>query len=235
MLITGGHGKLGTALRREFPDALAPGREEMDITNIGQVESFFEKNRPKTIIHLAAATNVREAEKNKQDTFDINVKGTENLVNAALKFTPDAHFIYMSTACVFYGDRGNYSEEDIPQPKNYYALTKLLGEYVAKRVTKHLIIRSNFVAREPWPFPKAFTDRFGTYLFADDLAKGIKDVMVKKMAGLVHVAGDKRMSMYELAKLTGSEVGEMTMDGIDLPLTKDMTLVSVRIPPYKIS
>jgi len=235
MLITGGHGKLGTALRKEFPKALAPGREELDVTNSEQVAAFFEKHRPKKIIHLAAATNVREAEKNKQATFDVNVKGTENLVNAAQKFVPDAHFVYMSTACVFFGDRGNYSEEDIPQPKNYYSLTKLLGEYVAKRMPNHLIIRSNFVAREPWPFPKAFTDRFGTYLFADDLARGIKEVVEKEMTGLVHVVGDKKLSMYELAKLTGSEVGQMTLNEVDLPLTKDMTLVSVRIRPYKIS
>ena len=38
--------------------------------------------------------------------------------------------IHFSTDCVFSGERGNYSETDVPDPHDLYGLTKLLGEVV---------------------------------------------------------------------------------------------------------
>lgn len=235
MLITGASGKLGKALKEIFPEARTPGHQELDITNRIRVSHYIEKHKPKIIIHTAAFTDVAQAEKEKDIVWGTNVEGTENLVEACLKYSSDAFFVYISTACVFDGQRGEYTEEDVPNPKNFYALTKLVGEFVARRLKNHLIIRTNFVAREKWPYAGAFTDRFGTYLFADDLARAIKDVLDKKIHGLVHVCGEEKISMYDLAKITTPDIKPMTMDEIDLPLTRDMSLRSARIEPYKIS
>lgn len=87
----------------------------------------------------------------------------------------------MSTACIFAGEHEiYYTEEDIPAPKNYYSLTKLCGEITARQHPNSCIIRTNFVPKEQWKYPKAFTDRFGTYLFSDNVAKGIFEVCKKK-------------------------------------------------------
>lgn len=86
----------------------------------------------------------------------------------------------------------------------------------------------------PWRYPLAFVDRFGTYLFADDVADMIKQLVAARQQGVIHVAGDKRLSMFELARLTTTDVGTMTMLDVKLPLTVDMTLRSVRIPAVKI-
>ncbi|MBI4010621.1 MAG: sugar nucleotide-binding protein [Candidatus Aenigmarchaeota archaeon] len=235
MLIIGSSGKLGRQLEKAFPEALAPKHEELDVKDRGEVESYIKKFRPHTIIHAAALTNVRQCEIDKKSTWDTNVVGTENLVGACASVVPNCYFVYMSTACVFYGDRGDYIETDIPNPKNFYSFTKLLGEFIVKKLSNHLIIRTNFVERGEWPYEKAFIDRFGTYLFADDLTLAIKEVIGKKLAGVVHVAGDKKFSMFELAKLTTPNVKPMTMKEADLPLTQDMTLRSIRIKPYKLT
>lgn len=235
MLITGSRGKLGQELLMLFPDALHPGSDELNVTDKNAVFAYIEKNKPDVIVHLAAATDVRKCEAGPEWAYGINVTGTEHLIEACRVHNPGCYFVYMSTACVFFGDRGEYTEEDVPHPKNFYALTKLLAEFVVKRLDNHLILRGNFVARETWPYPKAFTDRFGTYLFADDLARAIKDVLGKKLKGLVHVAGKEKLSMFELAKITTPDVAPMTMEGIDLPLTKDMSLRSVKIAPYELT
>ncbi len=181
-------------------------------------------------------TGIRECEDDKLKAWKSNVVGTENLADACLKFKPETHFVYVSTACVFDGHRGFYTEEDIPYPENFYALTKLLGEFVVKKLSNHLIVRTNFVAKEKWRFPKAFVDRFGTYLFAEDVARGIKDVTQAKLNDVVHICGDKKMSMFELARLTTPEVQSMTLKEYNGPkLTIDMTLDTVRWKKYKIS
>jgi len=144
----------------------------------------------------------------------------------------------MSTACVFAGENKKYyTEDDTPEPKNYYSKTKLDGEKIVKDYDNYCIIRTNFVPKEQWKYPKAFVDRFGTYLFSYDVAKGILEVVEKREKGIIHLVGDKRMSMYELALLAGSKnVRKMTLDGYKgPPVTVDMSLSTKRWKKYKIN
>jgi dTDP-4-dehydrorhamnose reductase len=197
---------------------------------------LFENNRISTVIHAAALTGIRPCEDNKALAWKSNVKGTENLVNACLRYSKDAYFVYVSTACVFDGHRGMYNENDVPYPENFYALSKLLGEFAVKRLSNTLIIRTNFVAKEPWRYPKAFEDRFGTYLYGEDVAKGIKEAVNERVQGIVHIVGDKKMSMLELAKRTSPNVEPMTIREYSGPkLTMDMSLDTVRWKKYRIS
>jgi len=238
VFVTGSTGKLGKELVKVLPNALVPAHKELDITEKEAVFSFVEKNKPTIIIHCAALTGIRQCEDDKETAWRVNVEGTENLVNACEKTVSNCYFIYISTACVFYGDKGNYVETDVPYPKNFYSLTKLLGEFTVKHSTlkKWLIIRTNFVAREKWPYPKAFVDRYGTYLFADDLARAIKTVIDSNSTGMLHVCGEEKLSMFELAKITTPEVKPMTLSEYNgPPLTVDMTLKSIRIKPFKLS
>ena len=238
VMITGSTGKLGKELLKVFPNSFAPSHEELDITDKEAVFKYIQKIRPELLIHCAALTGIRECENDKESAWRVNVEGTENLVKACEKFAKTCYFVYISTACVFYGDKGEYVETDIPYPKNFYSLTKLLGEFVVKysNLKKWLIIRTNFVAREKWPYPKAFVDRYGTYLFADDLAKAIKVVLEKNYTGILHVCGNRKLSMFELAKITTPEVQPMTLEEYNgPPLTVDMSLKSVRIKPFKLT
>jgi dTDP-4-dehydrorhamnose reductase len=187
ILITGGTGILGKELQTIFPNALIPSHSVLDISNRKNVFDFLECNDIDTIIHTAAKTSVRQCEEEKSLAWLTNVDGTKNLVDASLDSNSKIKFLYVSTACVFDGHTGMYDENSIPYPENFYALTKLIGEQHVSKLDESLILRTNFVGRMKWPYPKAFTDRFGTYLFADDVAKGIADVVQKNLTGIIHI------------------------------------------------
>ena len=232
-LITGGGGILGTELKKFFPNSLFPSHSELDITNHEMVFDYFSKNEFDSIIHTAAMTSVRQCESEKKLSWDTNVIGTKNLVDAAIKFNPNSKFSYVSTACVFDGHIGMYKESSIPHPENFYALTKLIGEQFVKNLKNHIIIRTNFKGKQKWPYPKAFTDRFGTYLFADQVALGINDIIKENIQGVVHIVGKKKISMFELAQLTTPDIKPLTIDEYQgPPLTMDMSLDTERWKKY---
>ena len=232
-LITGGSGILGTELKKFFPDSLFPSHSELDITNHEMVFDYFSKNEFDSIIHTAAMTSIRQCESEKKLSWDTNVVGTKNLVDATTEFRPNSKFIYLSTACVFDGHDGMYKESSIPSPENFYALTKLIGEQQIKNLKNYLIIRTNFVGKQKWMYDKAFTDRFGTYLFAENVASGIKEIFDANIKGTIHIVGDKKLSMYDLAKITTASIQPMTIDEYQgPPLTMDMSLDTERWKKY---
>ena len=232
-LITGGSGILGTELKKLFPNSLFPSHSELDITNHEMVFDYFSKNEFDSIIHTAAMTSIRQCESEKKLSWDTNVIGTKNLVDAAIKFNPNSKFSYVSTACVFDGHVGMYKESSIPHPENFYALTKLIGEQFVKNLKNHIIIRTNFVGKQKWMYPKAFTDRFGTYLFAENVASGIREIFDANIEGTIHIVGDKKLSMYDLAKISTPSIKPMTIDEYQgPPLTMDMSLDTERWKKY---
>lgn len=237
ILITGSSGALGNSLKKVFGNAFCPSHKNMDITNANKVTKNVLSYGPDVLIHAAALVGIRECEENKEKAWLTNVEGTQNIVNALEKLRNNCYLAYMSTACVFAGEHKKfYTEDDVSSPKNYYSFTKLCGELITRQYKNTCIIRTNFVPKMPWKYPKAFVDRFGTYLFADNVAEGISEVVQKKEKGIIHIAGDKRISMHELALLAGSKnVGKMTMDNYDgPPLTVDMSISTKRWKRYKI-
>ena len=225
LLLTGVTGVLGSELKKLFPDSISPSHKEFDICDKPKVDKFFKNNHIDLVIHTAALTTVRGCEEDKILATKINVEGTKNLVDGLFHSNSDGYFVYISTACVFDGSSGMRNEDELPDPTNFYSSTKLLGEYEIKKLKKSLIIRTNFTGRKKWPYPKAFTDRFGTYLFSDQVAKGIKEVIEHNLEGIVHIVGEKRISMFELAKYTTPYIEPMTMTEYSGPnLTIDMSL-----------
>jgi|TARA_B110001454_G_scaffold10480_1_gene9830 dTDP-4-dehydrorhamnose reductase len=236
VLITGGTGALGSALKVFFPQSLCPSHNELDITKKQMVLDFLKNNDVDTIIHTAALTSVRKCEEKQSLAWNVNVEGTKNLVESVIQLKSKINFIYVSTACVFDGKSGMYTENSLPYPENFYSLTKLLGEFEVSNLPNSLIIRTNFVPKKPWPYEKAFSDRFGTYLFADQVANGINDVIKERLTGIVHVVGDKKMSVFELAQMSTPNIKPMTIKDYSGPkLTMDMSLNTVRWKKYKIN
>ena len=233
ILVTGGSGSLGSELQNFFPDCLSPSSNDLDITNKESIKNYLKIHSIDIVIHTAAITSVRLCEENKKLAWNTNVQGTKNLVDCILKFNSKIKFVYVSTACVFDGNSGMYDEDDIPYPENFYALTKLLGEREISNLSNFLIIRTNFVSKKPWPYPAAFTDRFGTYLFASNVAIGINEVLNNNLSGIVHIVGDKKLSMYDLAKITTPNIQKMNIhDYTGPPLTMDMSLNSKKWHKY---
>lgn len=108
--------------------------EECDIVNAGDIARTFKKLAPDTVFHLAATSFVPSAENAPQTTFDINAKGTLNILEACRQYLPGVHIILISSASV-YGivqpDRMPLREEYPPTPMDLYALTKRCAEEIS--------------------------------------------------------------------------------------------------------
>ncbi|MCD6126034.1 MAG: SDR family NAD(P)-dependent oxidoreductase [Thaumarchaeota archaeon] len=83
------------------------------------------------IFHLAALTDVVESEVKKDEYWNVNVVGTENV----LKIAKDvgAKLVFTSSAAV-YGELNNVAREDLkPNPISFYGVTKLECEKLCMR------------------------------------------------------------------------------------------------------
>lgn len=114
-----------------------------DLTNYYSIECIFETYEFDGVFHLAAQSHVVKSFDEPHLTFDINVKGSMNLITAMLKYQKKCRFHFCSTSEV-YGDTckdvGILNEDSPIIPINPYAVSKAaIDLYVQER------IRNNFV------------------------------------------------------------------------------------------
>ena len=83
VLVTGANGMLGQdlcpILEQNGYEVFKTDIDNMDITDIGSVESVISEQIPDIVIHCAAYTNVDNAEEDYETAHKINAIGTENL------------------------------------------------------------------------------------------------------------------------------------------------------------
>jgi dTDP-4-dehydrorhamnose reductase len=186
----------------EIPDGY-----KMDITDFAHLEDFIIKTRPEVIINTAAMTDVDKCETEREKAYKINAEAVRHMVRASRVI--DAYFIHISTDYIFDGIKGNYKEEDLPNPINYYGLTKLLGETFALSYDDSLVIRTSGVFRHKgFPVYVYKTLKEGKTIFAykgyyspisaRKLASAIEELLTLRKTGLLNVASE-RISRYELA------------------------------------
>ena len=200
-LITGGSGLLGQALKKYFPHAHFPSHQELDVADI-KSSSFCQSDslaKIKTIVHCAAIKNT-ECSKNPLRALKVNIVGTANM--AMLCHEIRAKLVYISTDYVFKGDKGDYKITDEVMPVNYYGETKLAGEYAAKSVSQHLIVRLSFFP-DVFPYDNAFFNQVTTRITVSEAAKRIYKAIEEDRTGIIHIAGDKQTS-HEFACSTAN-------------------------------
>ena len=256
-LITGYKGQLGYDLSRELDrrgetDYKAIDIDEMDITNREQVFSVIGEYKPDVVIHCAAWTAVDKAEEQEELVKKINVEGTANIVDACIEV--GATTIYMSTDYVFDGEKdGLYTEEDKPNPKSVYGLTKYLGEEEVRRNPKHFITRiswvfgingNNFIKTmlnlaDNHSELTVVDDQVGSPTYTVDLAKLLIDMSKTDKYGTYHVNNEGYCSWAEFAKYIMESNGK---DTIIKPVTteqyyegKDMSKIAYRPRNSKLS
>lgn len=220
ILVTGGSGHLGKELNR-LVDGVFLSSQELNVKNDVQVKKIFEEHKPKICFHMAAETDLELCEREKQHAYEVNVVGTRNVTEECIKH--GTYLIFPSTDYVFDGEKGDYTEEDYPNPINYYALTKLLGELEVKRADKYLITRGTMKERGRWRHQKAPKDMYESLLHHDEYAKIMFALAKKDATGLYHL-GDGRYSVYEWASEFDPNVEPTTLAEIPFPLPKDISL-----------
>jgi UDP-glucose 4-epimerase len=141
ILITGGAGYIGSVIAEHCKnnhlhilDDLSTGNKQLinygifhrcDIRELKELEKIFKKYKFDLVIHLAAKTRVGESVNNPKLYFDVNVKGTMNLIKTMKKYNCQK-IVFASSAAV-YGvpKKIPLKEDDIKNPCNPYGLNKL--------------------------------------------------------------------------------------------------------------
>jgi len=70
--------------------------ELIDVTNLKELETVFIKHHPETVFHAAAYKHVPVLEKNYKQAIKVNIFGTKNCVDLALKYGVQ-NFVFIST------------------------------------------------------------------------------------------------------------------------------------------
>ena len=259
ILITGANGMVARAAvdhcRNIGDEVFALTRQELNIADTDAVSNWFESNQPDAVLNCAAYTDVDGAESNPEAARLANTLGVENL--AASSKSVGSRFVTISTDYVFDGENsGFYTEEDIPNPRGVYAITKYEGEVAAAHANpESVIVRSgwiyghggtNFLSVMHTLLGlgkkiKAIGDAYGTPTFASDLAKRLRELAAANTSGIFHVtnSGDG-MSYFGFAEKI-CEIGgydkdlieQVSNDDLKRPAPRPVSskLASVRLEP----
>ena len=221
ILVTGGNGQLGSELRSLslifnqfkwiFTDV-----NELDLSNLRNLENNILKISPNIIINCAAYTNVDKAESEPELASQINFKAVDKI--SKWSSANNCKLIHVSTDYVFDGSSDNPLNEDAKtNPQNVYGITKLNGEMAClKNNPNSIIIRTSWVYSS---FGKNFVktmsalmseknslniinDQIGSPTYAKDLAGTIINIINYKdwIPGLYHYSNEGEVSWYEFAK-----------------------------------
>ena len=216
-IITGSSGQLAKAFIKKFTeekiDFIAPGEQDLDITNKEKISNIFSQYSPDVVINCAAYNNVEFAQQDNTKAFLINKTAVTNLVEESQKY--NAKFVHFGTDYVFDGTKNDlYIESDKTNPLNEYGKSKLAGEQEALKYNNSLVCRLSWVIGEGqqnflfklsgWlknnKVIKVSGDEVSVPCFSFDIADTVMKALDKGLLGLYHLTNSGKCSRFELAK-----------------------------------
>jgi len=241
ILITGAFGQLGEAVAQELQphfdllatDIIIPENysyycpvQKLDIKNRKHVYDIVEKFDPDVVVNLAAFTDVDGCEIKKEHAWNVNVKGTEHLLDSIRG--QRVKFIQISSDYIFDGRNGPYDESAIPNPINYYGRTKLGAENVVRgSVNPWIILRTNVLYGASSISSASFVnwvvrslrnditirvvyDQWGNPTWTGGLAEAIKMTILLNVQGIFNYGGAEFLTRFEFAKKIATVFGLST-------------------------
>ncbi len=188
--------------------------EQFDVSDFDRAEKLISNYRPGVVIHTAALSQADYCEQNPGESARINFRSVQNLVYLSQLYP--FHLIFLSSDFVFPGDRGHYCETDIPVPLSVYGHHKFNAEKcILHNSPFHAVVRTSLVygwlprMSRPNLFIHArnslknasplniVSDQFRSPTLAEDLARGIIEIVRQKKTGIYHLAGKDFISVYD--------------------------------------
>jgi len=204
-----------------------------DIRDQKLLEKIFKKEKIDKIVHLAAMAGVRNSIINPQIYADVNVMGSLNLLELAVKYKIK-NFVFASSSSV-YGNNKKlpFAESDsVDKPMAMYAATKRADELMA-HVYNHIhglnvTALRFFTVYGPWGRPDMALFKFTRNIFegkpvevynygkmsrnftyVDDIVSGIITVLDKcKGYDIINIGGDKAEKLTRYIEVIEENVGK---------------------------
>ncbi|CAA9321680.1 MAG: dTDP-4-dehydrorhamnose reductase [uncultured Friedmanniella sp.] len=229
-LIVGAGGQLGRALARDWPDATAVTRAELDLADPASVEAF-DFSPYGVLVNAAAYTAVDAAEtpEGRRAAWAVNVTGVAGLVRAAREHR--ATLVHVSTDYVFDGTVSEHTEDEPFSPLGVYGQTKAAGDALVATLPSHYILRTSWVIGEGGNFvatmasladrgvqPSVVADQYGRLTFTTEIARAIDHLLVLTApAGTYNISnGGEVMSWADIARMVFNERGRPRADVSDV-------------------
>lgn len=141
--VVGARGQLGAAVVDQFiaaHEVTALGRADLDITDGAAVDAVMTRLRPEIIVNCAYNGDVDGAEDHPVEALQANAFGVRALARAAS--ASGAALVHYSSDFVFDGTASRpYTEDDRPNPRSVYAISKMLGEWFASDASRAYVLR----------------------------------------------------------------------------------------------
>jgi len=229
VVVVGARGQLGAGIVHEFSpahDVAALGRTDLDITDGAAVERVMAGLRPEAIVNCAYYGNVDGAEDHPLEALQANALGVRSLARAASAH--DAALVHFSSDFVFDGTASRpYTEEDRPNPRSVYAVSKMLGEWFAGAAPRAYVLRvESLFGRAPTgPPPKGsvagilnamlaggepqvFEDRTVSSTYILDAARATRQLVeARAPAGTYHCVNSGHCTWLEFARELARQLG----------------------------
>ena len=203
-----------------FPNAIAPDRSEIDLSQPGLLHGAMASIAPSSIVNCAAYTAVDRAEA--EEALATTVNGEAVGVLASYAAEAGVPFVTFSTDYVFDGTAIEpYVEETPVMPINAYGRSKRAGEVAALDANPEaLVVRTswlisgthgNFVATmlrlAAERSVDVVDDQVGLPTIASDLVVGTLQAMRMGVHGILHLANEGPTTWYGLARHAVTLVG----------------------------
>lgn len=153
ILITGANGFIGKQISEKLIQSqneliridLVGNKDvlEVDVSNSEALNKFLNSAKPDVIVHTAAVKDLVSCEDDRLKAWDTNVESTRTLVNYS--HVNKCKIVFISSDVIFDGEKGDYSENDFPNPINWYGTTKLHSEFLIKQTDDYAICRTALV------------------------------------------------------------------------------------------
>jgi dTDP-4-dehydrorhamnose reductase len=183
---------------------------QLDIRQSLDLKKLFTEIKPACVYLPAALTNVDYCESHPAETYQTNVLGIKNVIDAANAV--DARIVHFSSDYIFDGQNGPYSETDTANPLSEYGRQKLEALFSKN----NLIIRTtvifgwerqgkNFVFRlvkslREEAVVKVPMDQIGSPTYVNNLAQIVIELSETDLQGVVNITGPDCVSRYEFAR-----------------------------------
>ena len=236
ILVTGLNGFIGTRIKdlysKKYQLIGFDHTENKSVTYRRYTFDVLAKTKADIVLHLAAKTHIDQCEMDKKkrvksESWDINVNGAKNIAAGCKKY--NKFLLFLSTECVFNGEKSWYREIDKPDPINWYGYTKYNAEQaVIKSGCNYCILRSTLAYGHPRFYSsdlfhfftekfknnqkvKAVNDQLLSLTFVDDLIKVITVLIDNHAGGIYHYAGDVSISPFGFAKLISEKLNKKNL------------------------
>jgi len=197
--------------------------KRVDITSREELLAAMDEVAPEVVVNAAAISKIDFVEKNQDLAWKVNVLGAEHVAEGCK--ANNAKYIFFSSDAVFDGTAELYSEQDAPNPVNFYGKTKAEAERRVLAIHRNtVVIRISLVLGYPVTGGNAFymsledhlhrgegiavpTEEIRTPVDVFTLCESTLELAENDYTGIIHIGSTESISRYHLARKVARAMG----------------------------